>query len=184
MDASAVDSRLFNETGIGEVEVVERREFADSFDRLRSAVDEGCEGDQEWQARFVAGIRAAFAFAAANPAAARALTIESRSTDPFGDDEGDHRRLIEHFAEQLGRCAPPDRRLPASTDRGLITSIAAVVSQHLSSDRVDRLDEMASDMAYLALLPYVGFDEAGRWAARPMEAPATPEGYLVRRRNL
>ena len=167
VEASTVDSRLFEEIGVGEVKSGGRREFSDSFARLRSAVAEGCEGDIEWQARFVAGIHAAFEFAAANPAAARALTIESRSTDPLDEEEGDHRRLIEHFAEELGRCAPPDRRLPASTDRGLITSIAAVVSQHLSSAQVDRLDEMASDMAYLALLPYVGFDEAGRWAARP-----------------
>jgi hypothetical protein len=162
VEASAVDSRLFNGIDFSEIEAGHRRGFADSFAQLQNAIAEGCDGDGEWQARFVAGIRAAFAFAAANPAAARALTIESRTTTPL-DDDGDHRRLIEHFANQLSRCAPPGQRLPASTDCGLITSIAAVVSQHLSSDRVDHLDEMASDMAYLALLPYVGFDEAGRW---------------------
>ena len=167
MEASAVDSRLFDGIGVDEVEIGDRREFADSFARLDSAVADGCAADAEWQARFVSGIHAAFAFAAANPAAARALTIEARGATSLDGDDADYRQLIEHFAEKLSRCAPQDRRLPASTDQGLITSIAAVVSQHLSSDRVDRLDEMASDMAYLALLPYVGFDEAGRWAARP-----------------
>lgn len=167
MEASAVDSRLFDGIGLDEVGFGDRREFADSFAQLDSAVAEGCSADGEWQARFVSGIQAAFAFAAANPAAARALTIEARGATSLEGDDADYRQLIEHFAEKINRCAPKGRRLPASTDRGLITSIAAVVSQHLSSDRIDRLDEMASDMAYLALLPYVGFDEAGRWAARP-----------------
>jgi hypothetical protein len=175
VEASAVEGRLYGGIDFGDVETRERREFADSFSQLESAVSEGCASDGEWQARFVAGIRAAFAFAAANPAAARALTIESRTDSDSLADDGDHRRLIEHFADKLNRCAPPDQRLPASTDQGLITSIAAVVSQHLSSDRIDRLDEMATDMAYLALLPYVGFDEAGRWAER--------SSYLVRKRD-
>ncbi len=134
-------------------------DFEGSLEQLHSAVSGGWGSEGEWPARFAASIRAALAFAIANPAAGRALTINSRGA---GTDEYDS--LISSFSTRLCHNTPEDRRPTASTDHAVVNSIASVVGEHLRADRVDRLDEVAPDLVYLALLPYVGFDEARRCA--------------------
>jgi hypothetical protein len=137
-------------------------EFSMSLEELQVAVARGCAASSDaWAGRMAAGIRAALSFAVANPAAVRAL-IDARAADP--EKEGNYRELIERFSRQLRDCAPPDQRLPLSSDEALVANIAGVVSGCLHSGGAERLDEMAPYLVYLALLPYVGFDEAWRWS--------------------
>lgn len=135
-------------------------DFKGSLAQLHSAVSGGWGSEGEWAARFAASIRAALAFAVANPAAARTLTIHSRGTETNEYDS-----MIAELSARLGHITPDDLRPTASTDQAVVNSIASVVGEHLRAGRVDRLDEVAPDLVYLALLPYVGFDEARRWAA-------------------
>jgi len=137
----------------------EAPDFQGSLEQLHSAVSGGWGSEGEWAARFAASIRAALAFAADNPAAARALTINSRSAGTNAYDS-----LIAEFSARLCHITPEDLRPTASTDQAVVNSIASVVGEHLRAGRVERLDEVAPDLVYLALLPYVGFDEARRWA--------------------
>jgi hypothetical protein len=139
--------------------------FDAAVDALQSAVVAPCGPELEWPARIAAGIRAALAFAAANPDAARALTVDSR-LDESGEAD-DYLRMIRHFAALLGENAPPAERLPASSDKAVVSAIATIVSYHVRAGTVDRLSHGDTDMIFLVLLPYVGFHEASRWSASP-----------------
>jgi hypothetical protein len=143
----------------------ETDDFTDSFGRLQVAVREACSHHDEWPARVAAGIHAALGFAAADAAAARVLTADADAGGPSGT-----RQVIRHFAELLGEEAPHDRRLLASSDEALVSGIVKMISGHVRSDRLDRLDELAPEVVYLTLLPYLGFSAAKRWASLPVYA--------------
>ena len=140
-------------------------DFSMSLEQLQVAVARGCRaGSDAWAGRLAAGIRAALAFAVANPAAVRAL-IDVRAAGPDGIDS--YQQLIDRFSAQLRECAPAAERLPLSSDEAMVANIAGVVNGCLHSGSAERLDEMAPYLIYLALLPYVGFDEAWRLSGSP-----------------
>jgi hypothetical protein len=134
-----------------------------SLEELQVAVARGCAAASSgaWASRFASGIRAALSFAVSNPAAARAL-IDSRAADAEGAEN--YRELIDSFSAQLRECAPAEDRLPLSSDEALVASIAGVVSGCLHAGSAERLHDLAPYLVYLALLPYVGFEEAWRWS--------------------
>ncbi len=134
-----------------------RADFSLSLEQLQVAVAKSCADGGPWEDRFAGGIRAALAFAIANPAAMRAL-LDSRAADSEG--ARDYRDLIDHFSAQLRDCVPPGDRLAPSSEKAVVCSIAGVVNGYLHSGSVDDLDEVAPHLVYLALLPYVGFHEA------------------------
>src|SRR5829696_6685284 len=112
--------------GVG-VEGEERRVDADAFEsaivRVERAVAGSCAQHTEWPAQVAAGITAAVDFLGANPSAARALTIDSRSAVA---EDSDYLAMIARFAGLLGDGAPHSERLPASNDRSVVTVIAAI----------------------------------------------------------
>jgi hypothetical protein len=144
-----------------------RDDFAGSVARLELAVLDAAAQRVEWPAKVAAGIRAALDFATDNPEAARVLALEVRASGSARDYAG----MIELFGRLLASKAPgkPD---VASTvpEQALIGGIAAVVARHLRAGHLDRLDQVAPELVYLTLLPYVGFDEAKRWAGGPAGA--------------
>jgi hypothetical protein len=137
--------------------------FGSAIARMERAVVESCEEQAEWPARIAAGINSAIDFMVANPAAARALAIQSRSSEEEGDVG--YVEMIDRFAGLLGAGAPRSERLPASSDESIVTLIAAIVSCHVRAGTVDALSNRDPDLVFLALLPYVGFAEACRWSA-------------------
>jgi hypothetical protein len=136
-------------------------DFATSFGQLRAAVLAACRAELEWPARVVAGIHATLHFAIANPSKARVLTVDATASST-GEDP--HRRMIEDLSVLLAAGAPRDKRLPVSTDTALVSGIATMIGVHIRADRPERLREMAPELVYLTLLPYLGFAEARRWA--------------------
>jgi hypothetical protein len=138
-------------------------DFSASFLELQEAVREACGRQVRWEEKVVAGIHAAFDFAAANPARATALTLNARRPS-FGDRNPAEQVVIDHFVDLLGEVTSTQRRLPVSTDRSIVESIFAIVRGHLIADTPDRLPEVAPDAIYLALMPYLGFEGARRWA--------------------
>jgi hypothetical protein len=137
-------------------------DFSASFHELQDVVSSTCRLHVEWEAKVVAGIHAMLDFAAANPAKARALTVEARR--PAFGDRNPEQVVIAHFVALFGKVAPATRRLPVSTDESIVESIATVVRGHLLADTADQLPETAPDLVYLALLPYLGLDGTRRWA--------------------
>ena len=137
-------------------------QFLPSFIALQGAVSRACARQVEWEAKVCAGIRAALDFCAAEPLAARALTINARRQDGVG--EGHEQELFNYFADQLAGVTPDEARFPISTDEGVIESISVAVRGHLIADTAEQLPELAPELVYLALMPYTGLAGARHWA--------------------
>ena len=89
-----------------------------------------CGREAEWEAKVAAGIGAALDFAAADPAAVHALTIDARRHAQEAGDRAEE--VVRYFAEMLGNVAPAERLFPISTDEGTVESIAMVIRGQLS----------------------------------------------------
>jgi hypothetical protein len=122
---------------------------------------DACASEAEWPAQVAAGVCAGVDFAIANPAAVEVLTPES-ATDPEGLRR--YERAIGRLVGFIQVKAPREQRLPASTDEALVAGIVGLVGDHIRVGRVDRLVELRPELVLLALLPYLGFEEAQRWA--------------------
>lgn len=137
-------------------------DFTASFAQLQGAVHDACGAAMEWPAKISAAIHAALEFAASQPQATRTLTMEARVSRFDGGRA--YLQMIGYFSELLRVGAPHDQPLATSTEEALVGGIATVVSDHLRSGRAHRLVDVAPELVYLTLLPYLGFAEAKRWA--------------------
>jgi hypothetical protein len=135
-------------------------DFSTSFEQLKGRVREACAGQEEWPARIAAGIHAAVDFCVANPDAAQALVIDTRTAT----GEGDYLEMVDGFAEFLDGEARSGRASAGPTDEALVAALATIVAHHIRSERLDRLEEAVPELVCLALLPYLGFEQAKGWA--------------------
>ena len=136
-------------------------EFECCRERLEQAVAGSCELHEEWPSAVTGGIYAALEFAAADPAAALVLTANAsaRRHQP----EPAFVAMVDHFAGLLARGAPaPNPRLPDAV--ALVTRIARQVNLQIEAGRAGEMMEIAPDLTFLALLPYLGFSGARRWS--------------------
>lgn len=150
----------------------DRDDFADAFEsafaRLQVAIEAACAAEDEWPAQVVAGIRAAFAFAASDPASARLLTSDALAAGREGWAR--YERLIAHYGERLlpGRAQSPDgRHLPEITERAMIGGLATFIAQRLDRGKQADLPAAAPDAIQFVLTPYLGAEQARRVAAHP-----------------
>jgi hypothetical protein len=141
----------------------EEIDFDSAFRELQRAVRGSCSRSVDWQDRIAAGVLAALEFAADDPPAASALTIEGAAARSDADGAR-HPELVEHFSGLLDEVVPSERRLSAATARALISTVITVVVIHLRCGTTERLRETAPDLVHLTLLPYTGFAGAKRWA--------------------
>jgi hypothetical protein len=128
---------------------------------LEAAVVDACGVENEWPAQIAAGIGAGLEYAIAHPEVADSLIIGAR--------EGVHglrpgRSMVGRLAGFLRSKAPHGDRLPGATDEMIVAGMVNVVGDHLRAGRSDRLEELRPDLVLLALLPYLGFAEAQKWA--------------------
>jgi|SRR5881394_50469 len=140
--------------------------FETAFARLQILIEEACAASEDWPAGVAAAIRASFGFAAADPAAAGALTSEALAAGPDGFAR--HRRLIAYLAEGLapGRDLRVEgSELPSVTEQALAAGLASLVAERLDRDRIAELPGLAPEAIQFALTPYVGVEEAKRVAA-------------------
>jgi hypothetical protein len=133
---------------------------------LRGRIDVACADEGSWTARAVSGIRAAFSFAADDPAAAQALTNEALAEGKEGFARYD--RMLEHFAAGL-RPGREERQggelLPEIAERTMIGGLAVLIAQRLDSDCQAELPALAPEAIQFVLTPYLGDEEARRVAA-------------------
>ena len=138
-------------------------EFPLALAGLETAVLNACAVEGEWPAQIAAGIYAGVDFAIANPAVARMLTIDAAVE---ANCMRRYERVIGRLAGFIQVKAPPDTRLPGSTDEALVAGIVGLVGDHIRIGRLDRLAELRPELVLLTLLPYLGFTEAQQWANR------------------
>lgn len=132
---------------------------------LAAQLAEAWEGAPGWPARVKAAIAAALEFFAASPELARLLLSEPFVAGPA---------IARRYQEEIARAAPflaEGRELstegasfPATTERGLIGSMASQVGRKASAGEAAELPALSVDLVQFALTPYLGGAEARRVA--------------------
>jgi hypothetical protein len=140
-------------------------DFANAFDsafaHLQVRVETACLTGEVWPQKATAAIRAALAFAAAEPAAANVLTNGALAEGKAGFARYD--RMLDHFAVGLlpGRAERPEgERLPEVTEKAMIGGLATLISQRLAFDRQAELPMIAAEAIQFVLTPYLGAEDA------------------------
>jgi hypothetical protein len=139
--------------------------FESAFARLRIRVETACAGQPDWPSGAAAAIREALEFAAADPAAVRALTSDALAAGRPGFAH--YERLVSYLCDLLrpGRAERSDaERLPKETERALAGGVAMLVAQRVDLGRHAELPALAPEATQFVLTPYLGLDEARRVA--------------------
>lgn len=134
-----------------------------ALDELETAVLRACADEREWPAQIAAGVYAGVDFAISRPELARRMAVELPAE---GDPGGLYERLIGRLSGFIRVSAPTEVRLPASTDHALVAGMVGLIGDHIRIGRLERLAELRPELVLLTLLPYLGFEEAQRWANR------------------
>jgi hypothetical protein len=137
--------------------------FGRLLGELEACVAAACRPREAWPEQVAAGIYAGVEFAIDHPAVVDALLVleTTERASPSG-----YSGTLERLARLISRDAPEGSRLPGSTDEALVAGIVGVVGDHLRVGRFEALEALRPDLVLLALLPYLGFDEAREWANR------------------
>ena len=122
------------------------------------AVDDACSVQETWPVNVIAGVRAAFEFAAADPAAARLLIIET-AAGPDGIEF--HRRMIDDLAERLRDAAGPQESSSDAQEQSLILGVLGIVTIRLTLDQAKTLPTVTLEAAEFLFAPYL-VDEPAR----------------------
>jgi hypothetical protein len=133
------------------------------FERdLTAAVDP----EAPWPERVAAAIQGALRSAAADPLAARRLTLPAAGRR--SDDLASFTAMVDDLAAKLRRDAPAVPS-PERTARNLVVRLARQVLFHLEAQPEEPVTTIAPDLIVFALTPYVGLTAARRLADRPNE---------------
>ena len=73
-------------------------------------------------------------------------------------------RTIDHFADLLRAEAPADERRPRSTEQALVGGVATTIADRMRQGTPSELLDAIPELVEFVLLPYVGGEEAKRWA--------------------
>lgn len=143
------------------------RAFEAAFARLQVVVEEAYVSESSWPDQVGAAIRAAFEFAATDPAVADLLTNEAlaRGRDGFMR----YQRVIDFAARLLtpGREGSAEGTLlPETLERSLAGGITLLIAQRVDQGRAHELPDLAADAIQFSLTPYLGPVEAREIASK------------------
>lgn len=146
--------------------------FADKEDCFLQALDELLEHvegrvleqlarEAPWPERVRRGLRALLDALTEDPDGTRVVLVECLSASTAASER--HRTLLRLFPPLLeeGRfhSADPDH-LPPGTSEALVGGIVAILHRRALEDRTGELPRLLGDLAYFALLPYLGHHRA------------------------
>jgi hypothetical protein len=127
--------------------------------RLERVVEEASKEQSSWPAKVRAAIGAAVELAGTDLDLGRTLT-EAAGRHP--EDE-EFASMVDRLAAWLERGAPGrNPRLPDAPT--VVRRIARQVNLELEEGRDPASGSLGPDLVFLALMPYLGFAEARRWA--------------------
>ncbi len=137
--------------------------YDEAVERLREEVLTACAGPDEWGEAICAGLAAALARLAAEPAQANLLLVEGLRAGPgvYGRFQG----AVESFVPYLRDSAPAGRnasRPPEATDEAVVGGIVSLLGRRVLAGEANRLDRFFPELAEFALTPYLGVAEARR----------------------
>jgi AcrR family transcriptional regulator len=137
------------------------RALDELVDRIESRVLERVQREVPWPERVRSGLEALLGALTEDPDGARVVLVECLSAGAAADER--YRRLLRVFPPLLeqGRfhSANPDH-LPAGTSEALVGGIVAILHRRALEDRTGELPRLLGDLAYFALLPYMGHHRA------------------------
>jgi AcrR family transcriptional regulator len=137
--------------------------YDDAVGRLHAEVDLACVGRDRWADGVCAGITAALAWLAREPARANLLLVEGLRA---GRDVYErYQAALQSFVPLLRKGAPADvvaPRPPEATDEAVLGGMASLIARHVLAGETERLEEFFPDVAQFALAPYLGAAEARR----------------------
>jgi AcrR family transcriptional regulator len=139
--------------------------FLQALDELVANVEDRVlmqiERNVPWPARVRSGLAALLFTLAEDMEGARVLLVESLSAGADACER--HRKLLRVFPPLLeeGRfhSADPDL-LPSYTSEALVGGIVSILHRRALDERTSELPGMVGDLAYFALLPYLGHHRA------------------------
>lgn len=130
--------------------------------RLREEVLAARGDTGEWADGICAGLAAALARLAAEPAQANMLLVEGLRAGPGVCER--FQEAVESFVPCLRDGAPVGAAgaLPRETDEAVVGGIASLLGRHVLAGDASRIDDFFPELAEFALAPYLGVAEARR----------------------
>jgi AcrR family transcriptional regulator len=117
-----------------------------------------------------AGVDAIVRFLAAEPAFARMCMVDMLVAGPAAIERYDSAiRVIATYVERGRDRADAEPGIPGRVASAIVAGGAAVIRDEILAGRPERIPELAPDLVYLALVPYVGRGEAMRQARAARE---------------
>jgi AcrR family transcriptional regulator len=136
-----------------------------AFERLSSTIVRACGSEGEGPRKLAAGVSAAVDYAAAAPEEAQLLALDVIGADPVIAKRAlASSDLLVDLLRGSREHSPYAEMLPELTERALVGAIVSVIADRLISGQADRLSELKPQLVQLALMPYVGIEEARRLA--------------------
>jgi AcrR family transcriptional regulator len=141
--------------------------------RIEDRVRERVECSAPWPERVCAGLSTLLNALAEDRDGARVVLVESLCASAAAAER--HNTLLRIFPPLLeeGRfhCANPDL-LPPYTSEAMVGGIASILHRRALEDRTGELPRLRGDLAYFAMLPYLGHHRAivAAYAKEPVHA--------------
>jgi len=137
--------------------------YDDAVERLRRQVLLACAACDEWADGVCAGLSAALASLAREPARADLLLVEGLRAGPGIYDR--FQLAVQSFVPHLRDGAPSPSlggRSPEGIDEAVVGGVASLLSRRVLAGEAEDLERFFPDVAEFALTPYVGIVEARR----------------------
>lgn len=137
--------------------------YDDAVERLRDEVVTACLGRDEWAEGVCAGIAAALAWLAREPARANLLLVEGLRAGREVYER--YLAALQSFVPLLREGGPADvavSRTPEATDEAVLGGMASLIARHVLAGEAEQLEDFFPDVAQFALAPYLGAAEARR----------------------
>ena len=131
---------------------------------LVRAVGDAYNREDQWRDKVRSGLGEFLRFLAAEPDFARMCIVEVLAAGPSALQRRDGAmRMFTVFFEagrqEAGEEMPP---LPALVSESVVGAIYEVIYSRILRNRTEELPDLLPDMMYIALVPYLGPDEAAR----------------------
>jgi AcrR family transcriptional regulator len=134
-------------------------------DHIRELAAEAAAAKAEWPAKAVAASRAVLAFLAAEPDLARLCLVESQSAGPrIAARLHEAVQEVVPFLDQGRAERPGARELPPTTEESTIGALVMLASRKVAAGEAAQLEDLLPDFAEFILAPYLGAEEAVRFA--------------------
>ncbi len=122
---------------------------------------------EDWPGGVAAGIRALLDYLASEPAHAHLTVVDTFAASPSAIEIRD--TGLQAFSAYLQpgyHHAPPSHRVPGIVPEAVAGGIWQVLHNHIENERVEDISDLAPQMTYFALTPFIGAKDAARVARR------------------